>query len=155
MAGSLSVDLKEGYAGMRHAVAADALREVLSTREALRVPGPRIQRARRLTALVLAYRAGPKDLWAPVLLDVLAPAILERLRRLRAQPPYLDDQDLRHELVVEVLQVAATMRLPTNPVFVRGALLARANDGVARRLAREARRQRWQLALGDADEHGR
>jgi hypothetical protein len=95
-------------------------------------------------ALVLLYRSGPRQIWAPVLLDLLAPALLARLQRLRLEPPFMEEEDIRQQLVVELLRAAAYMPLPENSGFLRRRLLDRANQGVWRRLARESRRQRRQ-----------
>jgi hypothetical protein len=95
-------------------------------------------------ALVLLYRTGPRPIWAPVLLDFLAPALLARLQRLRVEPPYMEEDDLRQQLVVELLHAAAVMPLPEEPTYLRRRLLDRANQGVRRPLARERRRQKRQ-----------
>src|SRR4029077_19990359 len=92
-------------------------------------------------AAVLAYRREPKELWGPVLLDLMAPAILAYLERLREHPPVMDAEDLRQHLILEVLKAAAEMPLPPTPRFMRRRLMARASQGVRRALAREGRRQ--------------
>ena len=74
-------------------------------------------------------------------LTVVAPAILDRLQHLQAKPPVDDPEDVRQQLIVELLQAAASMPLPENPCYLRRALIARANQGVRRRLARERRIQ--------------
>ena len=147
MPGSLIVDLNEGYRRHAEALPDEARSSLASTREALRGHRRDGGRAARLLALVLAYRSGPKELWAPVLLDVLAPSMLLVLRRLRAQPPYLDEEDVRQQLVVEVLAAASEMPLPPSAPFLRRSLVSRANQGVRRRLAQEAMRQSQQRQL--------
>ncbi len=116
MSGSLISDLSAGYRQVE---------EVLSDRER-------------------AELVGPRQLWAPVLLDLLAPAMLHRLRRLRDEPPVMVEEDIRQQLVLELLHAAAMMPLPNNPAHLKAALLHRANQGVRRKLARERRRQRRQ-----------
>jgi len=109
-------------------------------------------RGRRLRAIVNSYRQGPRELWAPVLLDLLAPALLARLQRLRAEPPVMDEEDIRQQLVLELLRAAAAMPLPTENRFLKTALIARANQGVSRWLAREARRQMGQWSFEAMEE---
>jgi len=142
MSGSLISDLSTGYRQVE---------EVLSDRERAelaRARDPsmrsRSQRGRSLLALVQLYRVGPRQLWAPVLLDLFAPAMLRRLQRLRAEPPVMVEEDIRQQLVLELLHAVATMPLPSNPGHLKAALLQRANQGVRRKLAREHSRQRSQ-----------
>jgi hypothetical protein len=106
----------------------------------------------RLALVVAAYRCGPRGLWAPVLLDLLAPAMIARLQRLRAEPPAVDEEDLRQQLVVEVLRAAATIPLPANPAWQKKQILSRANQAVRRWLQqahRQQLRQRSFEAMGE------
>jgi len=106
----------------------------------------------RLALVVAAYRRGPRALWAPVLLDFLAPAMISRLMRLRAEPPAVDEEDLRQQLVVEVLRAAACIPLPANPAWQKKQILSRANQAVRRWLQQEHRqqlRQRSFEAMGE------
>jgi len=115
------------------------------------------RRGRRpvLMAVVLAYRSEPRQVWGPVLLDVLAPALIAYLQRLRAHPPVMETEDLRQQLIFEVLRAAADMPLPANPSYLRRRLMARANQGVRRWLEREGRRQRGQRSFEMLEEEGR
>ena len=61
----------------------------------------------------------------------------------------IDPEDVRQQLILELLQAAATMPLPENPCYLRRALMARANQGVRRRLVVERRRQLTQARLED------
>jgi len=155
MPGSLTVDLHEGYRRLAEAQQAEARARLVSTREGLRRLRLHRERADRLLDLVRAYRAGPKELWAPVLLDTLAPSLLLVLRRLRSQPPYLEEEDVRQQLIVELLAAAAEMPLPPSPAFLRRNLLSRANQGVRRRLVQEARQQSRQRRLEVAERRSR
>jgi hypothetical protein len=152
MSRSLGVELRE------------ARRRVASTFpefEAVALMQPRVSSYRRgerppgLMAVVLAYRSGPREFWGPVLLDLLAPALLASLQRLRPHPPVIDAEDLRQQLVLELLRAAAGMPLPTNPSYLRRRLMARANQGVRRRLEREGRRQRGQRSFEALEERVR
>ena len=144
MSGSLTVDLRDAY----RQAAAGAPEEERAAFAQMRVlyRRGREERAASLFSLVLLYRAGPRQIWGPLLLDLLAPALLIRLQRLRQEPPFMDEEDVRQQLVVELLQAAAKMPLPENPNFLRSRLLARTNQEVRRKLAREHRRQARQSA---------
>src|SRR5260370_41826532 len=80
-----------------------------------------------LMAAVLAYRTEAREVWGPVILDLLAPGIIACLRRLRAQPPVMDSDDLRQQLILELLRAAATMPMPANPSPLRRQLIPRAS----------------------------
>jgi hypothetical protein len=77
------------------------------------------------------------------------------LQRLRAEPPAIDDEEIRQQFVVEVLRAAAYIPLPENPVWVKGQILSRANQAVRRWLAREGRRQHGQDSYELGEEAGR
>jgi len=149
MPSSLPVDLRDAY---REAAAQlpEADRVALSRVRVLSNAGPP-GRAAALSGVVTAYRAGPKTVWAPVLLDLIAPAILARLRRLKPEMPVLDLEDVRQQFLLEVLLAAASMPLPANPLHLRSRLMARANQGVRRWLVRERYRQKSQWLLKEAD----
>jgi len=150
MPGNLSVDLREAHRDVeRGRVQTD--RAGLDRVRVLTKQGT-AGRGAALLSVVEAYRAGPKKLWGPVLLDLLAPAILANLRRLKPRPPVMDPEDVRQQLVFEVLLGAATMPLPRNPSYLRSRLMSRANQGARRWLAREGRRQAAQQAFDEAGE---
>jgi len=105
----------------------------------------RANRDRLLTELVTAYRTGPRQVWGPVILDLLAPSLVELLTILRPEPPLLDEDEIRQQLVLELLQAVA--RIPIRDGFdLQVRLLARAHKYVVRWLARERRRQRDQCS---------
>ena len=131
MSRSLTVDAQSGYQQVAGALNEEAQALVATARE--RRPG---DRGRSLMAIVLAYREGPREVWGPILLDLLAPALLARLKRLRPEPPVMDDEDVRQQLITEVLLAAARMPLPDEPAYLRSRLMARANQGVRRWLQR-------------------
>lgn len=150
MARSLSDDLRQGYREVEGALS-DQERALLAC---AREPRNRARagRSQHLAAIVAAYRAGPRWRWAPVLLDLLAPALLARLQLLRAERPVLDEEDLRQQLVVEVLQAAATVPLPDDARSLKSRLILRASQGVRRRLERERQIQRAQESLDAVEE---
>jgi hypothetical protein len=135
MSSSLAADLREGHQQAIRQVGEAARAGVACTR--FLSEGARLKRADELLSVVLAYRSGPKSLWGPVLLELLAPAILDRVQRLKERPPVMDSEDVRQQLVLEVLLAAATMPLPANQSYLRRALMFRANQGIRRKLARE------------------
>jgi hypothetical protein len=108
-----------------------------------------------LMAAVLAYRAEARELWGPVILELLAPALIACLQCLQAQPPVMDSDDLRQQLVLEVLRAAATMPMPANPSYLRRRLMARASLSVRRWLEREGRRQRSQRSYETLEAEGK
>jgi hypothetical protein len=150
MFSSLTVDVREGYQQVAGALNEEAHALLASARD--RRPGGG---GRSLMAIVLAYREGPREVWGPILLDLLAPALLARLRRLRTEPPVMDDEDVRQQLVMELLFAAARMPLPEEPGYLRSRLMARANQGVRRWLQREGRRQARQDSFEASEEEGR
>ncbi len=97
-----------------------------------------------LAAAVNAYRAGCRSSWAPVILTLMAPAVEGRLRDLYPVPPALSSDDIRQQLLVEVLEAALCMPLPQDPLMLGPAILSRASQAVSRRLGRELRRQERQ-----------
>jgi hypothetical protein len=153
MSSSLSVEIRDGYQELARRV--DEGDRRLVTRARVLSYGGRAARVEALVAVVAAYRAGPTQLWGPVLLELLAPSILARLRRLKPQPPAIDLEDVRQQLVLEVLLAAAEMPLPENRNYLRSRLMARANQGLRRQLARERRRQHQQIRLEDDTEDGK
>ncbi|HEX3629053.1 MAG TPA: hypothetical protein VHW91_01165 [Candidatus Dormibacteraeota bacterium] len=133
---SLTVGVRQGYEQVAGSLDVQAQTLVAAARKRRSV-----ERGRALMAIVLAYREGPRELWGPILLDLLAPALLARLRRLRSEPPVMDDEDIRQQLVMELLRAAAGMPLPDQPSYLRSRLMARTNQAVRRWLQRERRRQ--------------
>ncbi len=102
-----------------------------------------------LVGVVKAYRACSRSRCAPMLLTLLAPAVERRLGRLRPVPPAISAEDIRQQLLVEVLEAALSMPLPLNPLVLERAILRRASQAVSRRLSRELRRQQRQEPLAD------
>jgi hypothetical protein len=150
MSNSLSEDLREGYRQVADDLPQQAVALLAGARDSVNA-GP-AERNRCLAAIVAAYRCSPRQLWAPVLLDLLAPAIIERLQRLCAEPPALDEEELRQQFVVEVLQAAAYIPLPDRPAWQKKQILSRANQAVRRWLEREGRRQDSQRSFEGIEE---
>jgi hypothetical protein len=102
-----------------------------------------------LLRVIRSYRRGPKAVWAPVLLELLAPAILASLVILQPIEPGISEEDIRQQLVLEVLEAADSAPLSNGARFIKRRLIMRAAFLTSRWLQREANRQRWQLALED------
>lgn len=136
---SLSDSLREGYGEVAPALSEEASSLLLRARDSINASAA--ERSLCLVGVVHAYRCGQRQLWGPVLLDLMAPAIVERLQRLHAQPPAIDEEEVRQQFLVEVLHAAAYIPIPLHPSWVRGQILSRANQAVRRWLARERRRQ--------------
>lgn len=62
-----------------------------------------------LAAAVLMYQTGSRSLWGPVILEMLAPALVELRASLYAGPACVTDDDLSQQLLVEALAVAAAV----------------------------------------------
>ena len=88
-----------------------------------------------LPELVLAYR--DDRAYGGRLLELLAPAIAFRLRFLRPQPPVITFQDLRQQLVLEVLLAASTIPIPIEAHLIERRIMARAGWRMTRWLDRE------------------
>ena len=152
MSVSLTVALREGYGALLRELGELDRRGLARARVLYKEHRARSsERAEALLAVVLAYRAGPRAIWAPVLLDLLAPSILTRLRRLVARPPVLDPEDLRQAFVLELLEAAASIPLPDDPRFLQRQLMSRANQAVRRSLVAEQRAQSNQRPIEAAD----
>jgi hypothetical protein len=152
MSDSLSVELRKA----RSQLARDFPEiEVALASRARVISNGTADRRPLVMAAVLAYRSESRMLWGPVLLDLMTPAILASLSRLRPQPPVMDEEDLRQHLILQVLSAAAEMPLPADPTYMRRRLMARANQGVRRWLERESRRQRRQRSFELLEEERR
>ena len=96
-----------------------------------------------LREAVQAYRRGPRSKWGPVVLELLAPAIMVRLGLFEEQWPVIGLDDLRQQLVVEVLDAAAHMPLPDNARYIKQRVMRRAAKRMTRWLAREIQAAGW------------
>ena len=89
-----------------------------------------------------------------MILDLLAPAILDSLQWLRPEPPVADDEELRQQLVLEVLRAAASIPIQTGGRRLKIRLLSQANRAVVRWLDEERVRQHWQQSFEATEERG-
>lgn len=96
-----------------------------------------------LAELMTAYRLGPRQLWGPVILDLLAPALVELVTALGVVPPLIDEDEIRQQLVLEVLYAAS--RMPIRGGFeLKFRLFSRVYKYMVRWLAKERIRQHEQ-----------
>jgi hypothetical protein len=89
------------------------------------------------TALLEAYRLGPKEKWSGLLIERLAPWLASARQRLFAVPPYLDDEDVAQQLVFVVLRVAARWQPHCEDRWVPRKLVEAAEGRVRAWLCRE------------------
>lgn len=101
---------------------------------------PLSERDQLLLEVVTSYRAGDRNRWGAVLLDVMAPTITTRLQRFSPAGPVADTEDIAQELLLAVLEVALTIDLQAGRYLERH-LLLRAAARVSYRLERESERQ--------------
>ena len=147
MARALATDLRDGFQRVSEVLAEGELDLLARARDSLY--RSRAERDRLLAGIVLAYQRGPRQLWAPVLLDLIAPALVDSVRRFRPQPPFADEDDVRQQLVFELLRAAAQMPVHPYGRRMRLRLISQARKEVIRWLDREAVRQGRQLALAE------
>ena len=91
-----------------------------------------------LRQVVLAYREDRT--WGPLLVELLRPTIWRLLGHLEAQPRLISEDDLEHQIVVEVLLAARWIPMNPNQRFVDRAIVRRAGRRVSRWLMREEER---------------
>lgn len=150
MTRNLATDLRQGYDQVAEALGGAELELLARARDSTsRTPA---ERNRLLAKIVAAYQKGPRQLWAPVILDLLAPALIDNLQWLRAEPPVLDDEEVRQQLVMEVLRAAATIPIQEGGRQMKVRLLSQANRAVVRWLEQEGSRQGCQTSLQAIEE---
>jgi len=103
---------------------------------------PYVERDRLLECLVRQYRDGPRDVWAPAVLEVLAPAMARALVRFGAVEPIADAEDLAQELIAYVLEAALVVPLPEGARWVDKRILMRATGRLNRTVGRESEKAR-------------
>jgi len=89
------------------------------------------------SALLAAYRLGPKAAWSGPLIERLGPWLTRARQRLIAVPPFLDRDDIAQQLVLEVLRIAARWRPQCEDCWIPRKLVEAAERRVRKRLSRE------------------
>src|SRR5713226_3788178 len=87
--------------------------------------------------LLAAYRLGPKERWSGPLIERLGPWLTKARHRLIAVPPFLDNDDVAQQLVVEVLRIAARWRPQCEDRWIARRLVEAAERRVRLGLSRE------------------
>jgi len=150
MANSLASDLREGFRRTASALTGEELALISLARDRAHVA--LVERNRLLAEVVCLYRTGPRQVWGPVILDLLAPALVDLLRSLRPEPPALTGEEIRQQLVFEALRAAATIPILEGGRQTRFRIVSRVRTRMLRWLAREGRLQRSQISLASLDE---
>jgi DNA-directed RNA polymerase specialized sigma24 family protein len=106
------------------------------------------------TELLEAYHTGERQRWSGQLIDRLGPWLSAARRQLHAVPPYLDEEDVAQELLLEVLRIASRWRPVCEDRWVPRRLVERAARNTLKALLAERLDQ--VVELGDdlkASEH--
>jgi hypothetical protein len=152
MTSNLATDLRRGYDQVAEALAGSELELRARARDTInKTPAERNQ---LLGKIVAAYQRGPRQLWAPVILDLLAPAILDNLQWLRSEPPVVDDEEVRQQLVMEVLRAAATIPIQVSGRRLKIRLLSQTTRAVVRWLDEERVSRSWEQSYDAIEERG-
>ena len=101
--------------------------------------------------LLEAYRIGPKQRWSGLLVERLGPWLTAARRQLHAVPPYLDQEDVTQQLILEVLQIASRWRPICEDRWIPRRLVERAARKLLKALLAEQLDQTVEL---DADLEG-
>jgi hypothetical protein len=102
----------------------------------------------RVFDLLIRYRRGEQV--ADSIVTELLPAVRDKAGRMNPQPPLYGRNDLRQELIVEVLRLGKTLPL-TRPDFLTRRLMLGAAKRLTRRLEGEWYRQLEQTSLMELD----
>ena len=101
--------------------------------------------------LLEVYRIGPKQRWSGLLVERLGPWLTAARRQLHAVPPYLDQEDVTQQLILEVLQIASRWRPICEDRWIPRRLVERAARKLLKALLAEQLDQTVEL---DADLEG-
>jgi len=101
------------------------------------------------SALLAAYRLGPKEQWSGLVLERLGPWLTNARQALVAVPPYLDDEDVAQQLVLEVLRLAARWQPICEDNWIARKLVEDAERRVRKALKRSRSRSSRAVELTD------
>jgi hypothetical protein len=101
------------------------------------------------SALLAAYRLGPKEHWSGLLLKRLGPWLTNARQALVAAAPYLDDEDIAQQLTLEVLGIAARWQPLCEDNWIPRKLVEDAERRVRKALKRERSRSSRVVELTD------
>jgi hypothetical protein len=89
------------------------------------------------TCLLEAYRTGTKQKWSPLLIERLGPWLTAARQQLHEVPPYLEQDDVAQELLLEVLRIASRWRPLCEDHWIPRRLVERAARKVLKSLLAE------------------
>lgn len=89
------------------------------------------------TDLLEAYRTGSKQKWSPLLIERLGPWLTAARQQLHAVPPYLEQDDVAQELLLEVLRIASRWRPLCEDHWIPRRLVERAARKILKALLAE------------------
>jgi DNA-directed RNA polymerase specialized sigma24 family protein len=87
--------------------------------------------------LLAAYRAEPTEKWSGLLIECLGPWLTNARKNLVQVPPFLDDEDIAQQLLVEVLHTASRWDHHCEDCWIPRRLVEAAERSVEERLRRE------------------
>ena len=164
MTTTLARELRQGFDQVAGSLPEEALVLVARARDT-RGTGL-AERDRLLAEIVTAYRAGPRRLWAPVILYLLAPGLIGVLRQIDDEiqeiadlwadddPPIVEDEEeIRQKLLMEVLRAAEAIPIHRGGRAMKRRILMRAHKYVVRWLEREGRHHECHCSLEALEEH--
>lgn len=96
--------------------------------------------------LLEAYRTGSKHKWSALLIERLGPWLTAARKQLHAVPPYLDQEDIAQELILEVLRIASRWRPVCEDHWIPRRLVERAARKLLKSLLAERLDQAAELA---------
>jgi DNA-directed RNA polymerase specialized sigma24 family protein len=97
--------------------------------------------------LLAAYQAEPVEKWSGLLIESLGPWLTNARKNLIAVPPFLDDEDVAQQLLLEVLRTASTWQPGCKDCWIPRRLVEAAERSVYEKLKRE-----WSSLAAELDE---
>ena len=99
------------------------------------------------SAVIGAYRHGPRGFWGPVILQMLSPTLVRKASRLLAKAELAKlDEDIRHQLIAALLNAVARETVPTPARWIPNRLATRAVTQARRWMAAELRARRFYVS---------
>lgn len=149
MANRFAEELREGYRRVADRLSEEQVALVARARDPINVRP--VERNRCLALIVCSYRYGSREIWGPVLLDLMSPTIALLLPGFRPVPPVVDEDEIRQQLVVETLRAAACIPLHESGYQTRFRLASRAQTNMLRWLSKESRRRSAERVLSERE----
>lgn len=118
---------------------------------AVRKGTPHELRERLWRGALVRYRTRSRSFWGPVVLEMLAPGLIQELGRIHAVPPVIEAEDLEQLMITAALEAALVIPLRGRRRYAEARVIRRAATVVKRALARELRRQAEGAPLEELD----